>query len=150
MIKLKEIEQIINAYLEGSDKYLVHSEVKPGNKIFVYIDGDKGVTIDDCVSLSRQIESQFDREKEDFEWNVSSPGADQPLKLKRQYLKNTGRSLKLKLTEEKQLTGKLVEAGEEGINILPEPDKKKKKESPKPVFIPYEEIIEARVIISFK
>jgi ribosome maturation factor RimP len=150
MIKVKDIEQLVKDQLTGSQQFLVNVDVKPGNKILVFIDGDQGVTIADCVKLSRYIESELDREQEDYELNVSSPGADQPLKLHRQYVKNTGRSLRIKLDQDRIISGKLEEVTDEGIRILPDPDKKKKKEIPQSIFINFSEIIEAKVIISFK
>ncbi len=150
MIQLKEIERLVAEHLQGTTQYLVEAIIKPGNKILVYIDGDKGVTIDDCVSLSRFIESSFDREEEDFELNVSSPGIDQPLKFRRQYVKNVGRSLNMKLTEGRTLTGKLEEVNEDNIKILPDPVKKNKKVVVESIFIRFDEILETKVIISFK
>jgi ribosome maturation factor RimP len=123
--------------------------VKPGNRIYVFIDGDHGVTIDDCVELSRFIESKFDRENEDFELNVSSAGADQPIRLPRQYLKNIGRSLLVKLSDEKSVSGKLEAVNEKGIVLTTSGDKKKKLPA-KTLNIPYESMVESKVIISFK
>ncbi len=119
------------------------------DRIYIFIDGDHGVTISDCVELSRFIESQYDRETVDFELNVSSSGADQPIRLPRQYLKNISRSLQVKLSEDNIITGKLEEVDEKGIILLTKGDKKKKT-VPESLMIPFEEIIESKVIISFK
>ena len=144
-----EISKLVNQYLEGTEKFLVDVLVKPGNRIYIFIDGDHGVTIDDCVRVSRMLESSLDRETEDFELNVSSAGADQPLKMARQYPKNIGRSLHLKLAEDKELSGKLGKVDENGIVLQTEGDKKKKI-APSEVFVSFGDIIEAKVIISFK
>jgi ribosome maturation factor RimP len=145
----KEIIGLVNGHLANTDKFLVELLVKPGNKIFIFIDGDHGVMISDCVELSRFVESQLDRESEDFELNVSSSGADQPIKLPRQYIKNVGRSLQVKLSEENSVSGKLEAVTETGI-ILTTPGDKKKKLPPETLNIPYESMVESKVIISFK
>ena len=144
-----EITNLVNEKLAGTDKFLVEIFIKPIRRIFVFIDGDHGVTISDCVELSRFIESQYDRETVDFELNVSSSGADQPIRMPRQYLKNIGRSLQVKLSEDNIIAGKLEEVEEKGIILLTKGDKKKKT-VPESLMIPFEEIIESKVIISFK
>jgi ribosome maturation factor RimP len=143
------IANLANGSLEGTDKFVVEVLVKPGNRIYVFIDGDHGVTIEDCVRLSRFIESQLDRENEDFELNVSSSGADQPIRLPRQYPKNVGRSLHVKLADDQEVTGKLTAVDPSGI-ILDIPADKKKKIQEHSRTIAFELIREAKVIISFK
>ena len=88
MIKRTYIQSLVLEHLQDTDKFLVQVMVKPANKILVFIDSDTNVTIADCVSLSRFIESKLDRETEDFELSVSSSGLDQPLLILRQYIKN--------------------------------------------------------------
>lgn len=144
-----EISRIVNEHLEGSDKFLVEILIKSINRIFVYIDGDHGVTIADCIELSRFIESRFDREKQDFELNVSSSGADQPIRQQRQYVKNIGRSLQVKLSENIIITGKLEAVDEKCITLLT-PGDKKKNTAPETLNLTFEEIKESKVIISFK
>lgn len=144
-----KITSLVNEHLEGTDKFLVEIFIKPINRIFVYIDGDHGVTIADCIELSRFIESRFDREKQDFELNVSSSGADQPIRRQRQYVKNIGRSLQVKLSENIIITGKLEAVDEKCITLLT-PGDKKKNTTPETLNLTFEEIKESKVIISFK
>jgi ribosome maturation factor RimP len=144
-----EITRFINEHLAGTDMFLVEVFIKPVNRIYIFIDGDHGVKISDCVALSRHIESKYDRETVDYELNVSSSGADQPIKLPRQYIKNIGRSLQVKLPDETVITGKLEATDEKGITLLREGDKKKKI-SPESLKLTFEEIVESKVIISFK
>ncbi len=157
MISDKTISDIVNEFLEGSDQFIVALKVTPQNKIMVFIDGDTGVTIDDCTRLSRHIEAQLDRDTEDYELQVSSVGVGQPLQLTRQYRNNIGRRLAVTGSDTKITKGKLTEVADKGIAI--EKDKaakgKKKKKEPDTdtgavVFIPFEEIKEARVQVSFK
>jgi len=140
---------MLEAHLKGTDKFLVEVLVKPGNRIYIFIDGDHGVTIDDCVKVSRFLESGFDREQEDFELNVSSAGADHPITMPRQYTKNIGRQLHIKQKEGNELKGKLLAADDKGITLELKGDKKAK--SPAVIVsIEHENIQEAKVIISFK
>jgi len=148
-MQTSKIAELVENHLQGTDKFLVEVLIKPGNRVYVFIDGDHGVTIDDCVRVSRMLENSLDRESEDFELNVSSAGADQPLRMPRQYPKNIGRSLHIKLADEKELKGKLMSTDENGITLLTEGDKKKKI-APVETYILFQSIVEAKVIISFK
>lgn len=148
-MKMREISHWLTDHFEGTDKFLVDVLVKPGNRIYVFIDGDHGVTIEDCVEVSRFLESHMDRESLDFELNVSSAGADQPIRLPRQYHKNIGRSVKVERTDGRVITGKLLEAGEKGI-LVSVPGDKKKKIPQEDLLLEFDQIKEAKVIISFK
>ena len=118
----------------------------PDNRIFVDIDGDNGVTIDDCIELSRAIEGNLDRDSEDFELNVSSAGADQPLKLTRQYRKNVGRDLEVVTFDGEKVTGTLEDASDDGI-VIRTPGTK--KVAPETLRFAYKDIKAARVAIKF-
>ncbi|MBP5643392.1 MAG: hypothetical protein J6X10_04070 [Bacteroidales bacterium] len=83
MIDKLHVLSIIEKALEGSDKFLVDLKITTDNRIFVAIDGDNGIVIDDCVELSRAIENSLNRDEEDFELNVASAGLDSPLRMKR-------------------------------------------------------------------
>ena len=144
-----EIAKLVHEHLANTDKFLVELLVNPGNRIYVFIDGDHGVTISDCVELSRFIESQLDRETEDFELNVSSFGADHPIRMPRQYIKNIGRSMQVKVSEENIITGKLEAVDDKGIVLTTTGDKKKKIPA-ETLNLHFEDIIESKVIISFK
>jgi ribosome maturation factor RimP len=132
--------------LEGTDKYLVNLKITPDNRIFVDIDGDNGVNIDDCIALSRAIESNLNRDEEDFELNVSSAGADQPLKLQRQYVKNVGRELEVVTFDGERTEGTLENASDEGIVIRTAGSK---KQAPETLRYAYKDIKSARVAIKF-
>lgn len=144
-----DIASIVNEHLEGTGKFLVDVLVKPANRIFIFIDGDHGVTISDCAELSRYIESKFDRETEDYELNVSSSGADHPIRLPRQYGKNIGRSLQVWLDDDTTVAGQLESVDEDGIVIKTKEDKKKKLPA-ETLSLPFHKIKESKVIISFK
>ncbi len=153
MISKQKIADLIEENLVGTDKFLVEFSVSTTNQIIVYIDGDHGVTISDCVSLSRHIESNLDRETEDFELDVSSAGLDLGLRVKRQYLKNIGKEIETKLSDGKKIKGILKAVEEDFFQIeLPASKKKKKSEVEEDLIksIEFKEIKETKVVISFK
>ena len=146
MIEKIKILELVNNALEGSDKFLVNLKITPDNRIFVDIDGDNGITVDDCIELSRTIEGQLDRDAEDFELNVSSAGADQPLKLVRQYRKNVGRDLEVVMFDGKEAEGTLENADDNGIVLR---TKGTKKQAPETLHLAYSDIKTARVVLKF-
>ena len=150
MIDKVEILDLIREVLDGTDKFLVDLHVSKDNRINVSIDGDNGINIDDCIELSRHIEGNLDREKEDFELNVASAGLDSPLKLLRQYKKNVGRSLKVETMDGEVKEGVLMEATDEKIILKLELTKKQKKEGVSDAFeCQYEQIKIAKIVIKF-
>ena len=121
-------------------------------KMLIIMDGDKGVTIDDCASVSRQLSAILDETNwvdDQYLLEVSTPGLDHPLKLKRQFKKNVGRSLKVHLQNKTILQGKLTAADEDKITIDEEVKEGKKIEI-KPREIPYSDMEKAFVLVSFK
>ena len=146
MIEKIKILELVNNALAGTDKFLVNLKITPDNRIFIDIDGDNGVNIDDCIAVSRAVEGNLDREEEDFELNVSSAGADQPLKLTRQYVKNVGRELVVDTIDGERAEGTLENASEEGIVIRTAGTK---KQAPETLRFAYRDIKSARVAIKF-
>jgi len=152
MIDIQHIKKLAEEKIQGSSVFLVDLLIKPGNRIFVFLDGDQGVTIDDCATVSRHIESVIG-EGEEHELVVSSFGADQPLKLPRQYNQHIGRSLTLLLDDESTFTAELLTVSPEGIIVKPVQKKKRKKDEPAPpenLFLEFSRISSAKVNISFK
>ncbi len=147
MITKEGIIKLFNEWLPNDKIFLVEATVSKGSKISVLIDRLDGLNVADCVSLSRFIEGNLDREKEDFELNVSSPGADSPFTVPQQYLKNIGRNVKVTDNENVIYEGLLNSYNEEQISIL---TKQKKSTEKKEVLVPLKKIKETRVIISFK
>ena len=146
MIEKIKILELVNGALEGTDKFLVNLKITPDNRIFVDIDGDNGVTIDDCIELSRAVESQLNRDDEDFELNVGSAGADQPLKLTRQYRRHVGRVLEVVTFAGDKHEGTLEDVSDEGIVIRTKGDK---KHPPETLRYAFSDIKTAKVVISF-
>ena len=146
MIDKFKVLDIVKDVLEGSDKYLVNMKITPDNRIFVDLDGDNGINIDDCIEVSRAIENSLNRDEEDFELNVSSAGADSPLKMPRQYRRHVGRELSVEPFEGAKVEGVLTEAGDTQFTIK---TKGSKKEPSKDLTFAYEDVKTARVIIRF-
>ncbi len=146
MITVKQIAEIVNKKLHGTDLFLVEVLVGSNNHITVFIDSDAHVSIADCVEVSRFIESNLDREKEDFELEVSSAGLDQAIKLHRQYLKNIGNDLKIVTNDGKNFTAALLGVGKNDITLLI-PENKKKKIPEQEVVVAIKDIKEAKIVI---
>ena len=128
MIQASQIEQLANEHLASRPElFLVDIKVKIGNKISIRIDSDRSVLIEDCKSLSKFIEENLDREKDDFELEVSSAGIDFPLVNTRQYFKNLGRTVQVMTTEGNLFKGALVNADTNQIVVANEKKQKGKK-----------------------
>jgi ribosome maturation factor RimP len=149
MITEKKLTEIISGHLLGTAIFPVDVFIKTGNRIMVFIDGDSGVTIDDCKALNRFIESQIDREEEDYDLTVSTAGADRPLKYPRQYTKHTGRELEVTTADGRQVTGTLVRTDESGIELEHTP-KSKKEQKQENTRLWWDQIKESTVILKFK
>lgn len=151
MIDKKKISAQLQAFFEESgrsDLFEVSVSVSPKNEIKVYIDGMQGVDIDTCAQVSRHIEAAFDRDAEDFELTVSSAGLDQPLKVFRQYIKNTGREVKITTRDGETLKGIVESADEQGVTLREEPTKKNPET--RVHTLTYDKIKETKIVISFK
>ena len=148
MISESYIRQLVEEKLEGTDMFIVELSVSSNNKIVVEIDGMSGVAIVDCVEVSRQIESNLDRDQEDFELQVSSAGIDKPLRDKRQFEKNIGREVKIVLQDSAELKGELLEVGD-SLKLKLSASKKKKLPEREEI-IAWENIRETKILISFK
>jgi ribosome maturation factor RimP len=116
MIDKDKIIQLIEDKLTD-DQFIVEIEVTPTSQILVTLDGEKGITIDHCVQISRLIEGSLDREQDDFELQVSSAGLGQPFKVYRQFVKNTGTEVEAVLINGEKLKGILTSTDENGFEL---------------------------------
>jgi len=117
MIQIDLVRSSLQEELPKRGLFLVDVTVNPGNRIIVHADSMKGITIEECIGVSRFIESRFNRETEDYELEVSSPGLDNPLKQQEQYLKNIGRWIDVTTFDGLKTSGKLVNASEGFIRL---------------------------------
>jgi ribosome maturation factor RimP len=148
------IKQLIDQKLANGPHFVldvrVNARLNPA-KVTVIVDGDNGITIDDCANISRALSDILHQENilEDYNLEVTTPGADQPLKLARQYTKHVGRNLKIELKEDKAVVrGKLLEA--DAFSITIEEEKKDKKAPVSIKKLTFEQIDKTLVMISFK
>lgn len=155
MIDKNVVTRIVDEWLEGKDYFLVDVTVSPDDKIVVEIDHAEGVWIDDCVELSRYIESKLDREEEDYELEVGSAGIGQPFKVLQQYYIHIGQEVEVMTKGGQKLTGVLKDADEEKFTVSVQ--KKVKMEGAKrPKLVEedetftYEQIKYTKYLISFK
>lgn len=136
--------------------YIVDIVISAGNNILVELESEEGgVSIEDCIAVSRNIEHNLDREEEDFSLEVSSAGATKPFKVFKQYLKNVGKEVKVQLHGHgKSIEGVLKQANDEGFVVEVSEKrrvqgKKKKETVVEEIPLKYEEVKETKLILSF-
>jgi len=154
MINKDLIERLVKERL-NDDQFIVAVTVTESNRIEIFIDGYGGLSIDQCVAVSRHVEHNLDREAEDFSLQVSSPGLSEKFRVKEQYIKYTGKAIEVVTADGNEFEGKLLAAGDD--EILLETSVKEKPEGAKKKIlvvkehhIKYDEIKSAKAVISFK
>ncbi len=155
MITKEQIQSIITPIVDEEGLFIVEITVSSSNHISVFVDGDKGVTIDQCIAVSRFIEQNINRDEDDFELDVSSAGLDLPLKVTRQYLKNIGRLVDVVYKNGQKATGKLVSADDSCFNLEVEKNlivegKKRKQLITEIDSIKYTDIKSTKIVVSFR
>jgi ribosome maturation factor RimP len=153
----EDLESITNSFLaeeEGIFLVSFHLKSTGQTKIAVCLDGDKGVTVEQCATISRKLGGYIEDQnliEGPYKLEVSSPGADSPLIMPRQYHQHLSRRLALLLQNGKEMSGKLLEVKEKSIKIaaeIREKGKKKVKEIEQEIL--FEDITQAKVILAFK
>ncbi|HEY0900247.1 MAG TPA: ribosome assembly cofactor RimP [Sphingobacteriaceae bacterium] len=135
------------------DLFLVDVRMQANGNLSILVDGDNGIGIADCAAISRHVGFHLEEEntiEQAYNLEVSSPGIDLPLNSERQYRKNLGRSVGIKTVENTRREGKLLEVSEAGITIEEKIKEKGKKAQLVENFIPFDQIAETKVLISFK
>jgi ribosome maturation factor RimP len=155
MIEKDFIRDIVEKQLEGTAMFLVDVTVKPGNIIIVEIDSDKGVGIDDCIVLSRNIESHLNRDTEDFELEVGSVGVTSPFRIPRQYRKNIGNEVEVLTKNGQKLSGILKSCDDTSFVItvtkMVKPEGAKRKVSQEEgLSFEYQDVKYTKYLIRFK
>jgi len=152
---LEEVTHLLERALEKNKSlFLIDFSISEYNQIHIIIDGDNGVTVKDCISISREIAHNLDRDVHDFSLEVSSAGVSEPLINIRQYYKNLGRKLKIKTLEGQILEGELTNVDDKEIKLKwkarePKPIGKGKITVQKETVLYYKDIVEAKVMITF-
>jgi ribosome maturation factor RimP len=120
--QIQAIEKMVSGIIaEDPALFLVETRIKPTNNVKVYLDGDNGITIEQCININRALYKQVEGSglfpNDDFSLEVSSPGLDEPLKLPRQFRKNIGRLVEVMLQDGTKIEGKLTEVNEDSISV---------------------------------
>jgi ribosome maturation factor RimP len=150
----KKIEELLNEFLEArGDLFLVDLKISAGDDITVILDGDNGVTLQDCLDASRAIEFNMDREEHDFSLQVMSAGLSEPLSAPRQFKKNFGREIEVLLNDSSKIEGELAKVDDEKITLIlryrkPKDIGKGKVDVEEEKEIPYSEIKKALGLFS--
>jgi ribosome maturation factor RimP len=150
MIEKITVTNIVEEYLKDTPVFLVTVKVSNANRITVLADTKNGITIDECAELHRFIESKLDREVEDYDLEVSSPGLDSPFLVLNQYYKNEGKKVEVLGTDGVKLSGVLKNVNEGGFELEAEVKVKGKPKELKDVSFNFENVKSTRVILTIK
>ncbi|KMQ68222.1 hypothetical protein ACM39_10285 [Chryseobacterium sp. FH2] len=151
----KRIEELLNEFLETrKDLFLIDLKFSAGDDITVILDGDNGVSLQDCLDVSRAVEFNMDREEHDFSLQVMSAGLSEPLSTPRQFKKNIGREIEVLLNDSTKIEAELTKVDDEKITLIlryrkPKDVGKGKVDVEEEKEIPYSEIKKALVTIKF-
>ena len=150
MIEKQKIQALVEEFIKGTGLFLVTVKVSNANRIMVLADKNEGITIDECAAIHRHIENGLDRDKEDFELQVSSPGLDIPFGVIEQYLKNEGKKVEVVDNEGSKYTGKLKNITRGGFELETEKKTKGRAIELKDMSFNFEQIKSTRVILTIK
>lgn len=150
----EKVAGLVNEFLaEREDLFLIETKISTGQDITVILDGDNGVTLQDCLDASRAIEFNLD-EDEDFSLQVMSAGLSEPLVTPRQFRKNIEREIEVWLNNDEEIEGELAEVSETDITLIlryrrPKLIGKGKEDVVEERKIPYTDIKKALVVVKF-
>ena len=148
-----KVETLLEAFLEEEKTlFLISLKIGSDNSIRIILDGDQGVTLKDCMNVSRAIEHNLDREEYDFSLEVASTGVGSPLLNSRQFIKNIGRKLQVDLEDTNPIEGTLTAADDQAFTLEwkqrePKPVGKGKVTVTKQKTLSYTEINKAKVLV---
>jgi len=143
----KVLHSAIEEALANNEAYFVDLIIEDGNKISLFVDVDNGINVQQLKMINRQVEAAFDRDVEDFDLTVSSPGLERPFKVRRQFANNVGRWVKVKLNQGDKVIGQLINVSDENITISIPSEKKKEPDTEKT--FAFDEINETKIEIRF-
>jgi ribosome maturation factor RimP len=150
MVEKQRIEALVEEFINGTSTFPVAVKVSSTNRITVLVDKNEGITIDECASLHKYIEKNLDREIEDFELQVSSPGLDLPFLVFEQYIKNEGEKVEITDNDGSKYTGKLKNVTKGGFELETEIKIKGKTKEIKDISFNFDQIKATRVILTIK
>ena len=152
-IEKRVTELVEEKIADRPDLFMVDVKMHSNGKLIILVDGDNGIGIADCAAISRHVGFHLEEEnvlEDAYNLEVSSPGIDAPLVLPRQYVKNVGRNLAMKLADGSKKEGKLTGMTEDAVIIEEINNQKGKKAETTESVIPLTQITETKVLISFK
>ena len=151
----KSVHDLLDeALTEQPSLFLVDAHIDSASHIRVVLDGDQGVTLEQCMQVSRHIEHNLDREEHDFSLEVGTAGAASPLTIPRQSNKHVGRIWAIVTNDDQNRKGTLTTTNKEGITLQwkarePKPIGKGKHTVTKEADVPFIDIKKATVQIQF-
>jgi ribosome maturation factor RimP len=148
MIEKSRIETLVSEFINGTGAFLVAVKVSSSNRITILVDTMQGIRIDECVALHRHIEKSLDRNVEDFELQVSSPGLDMPFGVIEQYYKNEGRRIEVIDTDGTKYDGILKDVTSGGFELETEVRVKGKPKEIKDISFNFDQVKSAKVILT--
>ncbi len=150
----KRVTELVEEKIsDRPELFLVEVRMLPNNKLIIHVDGDEGINIQDCAAISKHVGFHLEEEntiEKAYNLEVSSPGVGEPLRLKRQYEKNIGREVGVKLSGGEQKEGELLSVSDTGIIIAAKVKEKGKKAQLVETSLSFSDITETKVLISFK
>lgn len=150
MIDKESIKGIVEEYLKGTGIFLVAVKVSSANRITLLADKKEGITIDECVGIHRFIESRLDRDVEDYELQVSSPGLDLPFVVTEQYFKNEGKKIEVTDVNGTKYNGILKNVTSGGFELETEVKVKGRPAEKKDISFNFEGVKSARIVLNIK
>ncbi|MNK48547.1 Ribosome maturation factor RimP [compost metagenome] len=151
-IEKRVIELIAEKIADREDLFIVSVKMRPNKILEILLDGDNGVNIDDCAQVSRHVGFHLEEENvidDAYRLEVSSPGIDANFVNIRQYQKNIGRTVQVKLSDNTKVEGTLLTVDEMKINVLQKIKEKGKKAQEVEKELPFDQIKATKVVISF-
>ena len=148
MIQKEKIESLVEQHIAGTDIFIVEVAVSVANHISVVLDADSSITIDKCVEISRLIEGSLDREAEDFELQVSSPGLDSPFTVIEQYYKNEGKKVSVVDNEGTKYSGILKNVTIGGFDLETEVKIKGKGKEKKEIPFNFDQVKATKIVLT--
>ena len=155
MINKKKLEETVLEKIHNTGIFLVDIEVNTGNIVKIFVDSEKGVSIDECVELNRYITARHDKDEEDYELEVSSPGLNMSFRVKEQYLKYLNKDIEVVKKDGTKHKGVLLRYEDDAITLEEQKrvkveGKKKKQLVVEQLRLPFDEVKSTKATVSFK
>jgi ribosome maturation factor RimP len=150
MIDKVRIENLVREHIQSTGIFLVAVKLSSTGRISIFADKKGGITIDECVSISRFVEANLNRDEDDYELQVSSPGLSTPFIVKEQYYNSEGKVVEVTSNEGEKFSGLLKNVTEGGFEIEAEVKIKGKGKEKKDLSFNYDQVKSTREIVSFK